>query len=41
MLANKRPLRPLWAEINLTAIQENIKQVKALVGPRVKVMAVV
>ncbi|NLW56938.1 MAG: alanine racemase, partial [Firmicutes bacterium] len=40
-VSNRPPLRPLWAEINLTAIQENIKQVKALVGPGVKVMAVV
>jgi len=34
-------IRPAWVEIETAAIRENIRRIKALVGPRRKVMAVV
>ncbi|HEY3424917.1 MAG TPA: alanine racemase [Negativicutes bacterium] len=33
--------RPVWAEIDLTAISHNVKQIKALLKPKVKFCAVV
>ncbi len=33
--------RPTWLEIDLDAIQENIRQVRRIVGPHVQIMAVV
>src|SRR3972149_7000339 len=33
--------RPLWAEIDLSAIRHNVQQAKQIVGERVDVMAVV
>lgn len=41
LAASNGVFRPLWAEIHLEAIKENIKRIKELVGPEVKVMAVV
>jgi alanine racemase len=38
---NDTPIRPVWAEINLHNIQENIREIKRIVGSRVQVMAVV
>lgn len=34
-----RPERPTWLEIDLSAIANNARQIKALVGPRVRVLA--
>ncbi|HVB75556.1 MAG TPA: alanine racemase [Ktedonobacteraceae bacterium] len=34
-----RPRRPTWVEIDLSAIAHNTRQVAALVGPRVRVLA--
>jgi Alr-MurF fusion protein len=34
-----RPERPTWLEINLSAIANNTRSIKALVGPRVRVLA--
>jgi alanine racemase len=33
--------RPVWAEIDLSALEHNFKQVKRIVGPKVKILAVV
>ncbi|HEY8391519.1 MAG TPA: alanine racemase [Capillibacterium sp.] len=42
MLTDKaRIIRPTWVEIEEAAIRENLRQIKALAGPRRKVMAVV
>ena len=38
---NDTPIRPVWAEINLHNIKENIHGIKRLVGTGVRVMAVV
>jgi alanine racemase len=35
-----RPLRPTWLEIDLEAVAYNVRQVKQLVGPEVKILAV-
>jgi alanine racemase len=34
-----RPTRPTWVEIDLSAIAHNTRQIAALVGPRVRVLA--
>ncbi|NLG86460.1 MAG: alanine racemase [Firmicutes bacterium] len=34
-------LRPTWAEVDLKGIRENLEAIKALVGPEIKIMAVV
>ena len=34
-------LRPTWVEVDLKGIQSNLRAIKELVGPKVKVMAVV
>ncbi len=35
------PQAPVWIEIDLSAIQHNLRQVRRLVGPRTQVLAVV
>lgn len=35
------PLRPVWAEVDLGALGHNVGEVRRLVGPKVKIMAVV
>ena len=34
-----RPIRPTWVEIDLSAIAHNTRQIAALVGPRVRILA--
>ena len=34
-----RPIRPTWVEIDLSAIAHNTRQLAALVGPRVRILA--
>jgi alanine racemase len=34
-----RPIRPTWVEIDLSAIASNTRQLAALVGPRVRILA--
>jgi len=34
-----RPIRPTWVEIDLSAIAGNTRQIAALVGPRVRILA--
>ena len=41
LIKESKLYRPTWAEINLSAIDYNLKLVKKIVGPRVKVLAVV
>lgn len=42
MLTDKEKIiRPVWVEVEAAAIRENLRRIKALAGPRRKVMAVV
>ena len=34
-----RPIRPTWVEIDLSAIAHNTRQIAALIGPRVRILA--
>ncbi len=36
----QRPKRPTWLEVDLEAVGHNVRQIKALVGPRVEILAV-
>ena len=38
---NNIPSAPVWIEIDLSAIQHNLRQVRRLVGPRTQILAVV
>jgi len=39
--SEQTPARPTWAEIDLDALAENLRVIRAHVGPEVKVMAAV
>ncbi len=40
-MTNSIPFRPSWVEVNLSAVENNVRRLKELIGPNVELMAMV